>query len=186
MPKQKKNTPKGIGARKPLSDRELKRRKKAVSVAIYNNYLASQQAKAAEVAAREQSAEEFSVVHNVDTGLDDAGVELDFQFLSIPATFQKVQGNINLRDTQLYFNDVLVLPFTAIKAQFVNVVKEGGKIILKLELFDTTKVHFLFSCLHDRDVVKNYISSKSINEENEIQSDSGFQETYFDSGCQET
>jgi hypothetical protein len=87
--------------------------------------------------------------------------------MNIPATFQKVQGNINLRDTQLSFNDVLVLPFTAIKAQFVNVVKEGGKIILKLELFDSTKVSFLFSCLHDRDVVKNYISTKSSNSSND-------------------
>jgi hypothetical protein len=72
MPKQKKNTPKGIGVTKPISDRELKRRKKAVAVAVYHEYLASQAAKAAEVAAREQSAEEFSVVHNVDIGLDDA------------------------------------------------------------------------------------------------------------------
>jgi len=74
MPREKKYKPKWIGPSKKVSDRELKRRKKADNIAFYNEYLA---AEAAKVAAREQSAE---VVRNVDSGWDDAGVELDFHF----------------------------------------------------------------------------------------------------------
>lgn len=82
--------------------------------------------------------------------------------MNIPATFQKTKGIITLLESQLSFSDnkpILVLPYDMIKAQFVNVPKPNGKIILKLELHDNN-VSFNFASSEQREVVKNWISQR--------------------------
>ena len=88
--------------------------------------------------------------------------------MNVSATFQKTLGNITLLESQLSFSDLqdstinlLVLPFELIQAQFVNVLKPNGKIILKLQLKDST-VSFTFSKPDDRESVKNWIAQRLV------------------------